>query len=151
MQSTTEDPAFSSNPQALDATKKKKGKRLLPIDEVKKIVSYFNTFATKSTISAGCFNIALVANNVAQIKQICAPSGGRVAKWNAVNIVLLTFVCISLFLQFIVAIVLAFLAKQGDFIDDNKRNQLIRSNNGATILVLIITVINIFVNVFMTT
>ena len=69
--------------------------------------------------------------------------------WNALNIVLLTFVCLSLFLQFVIAIVLVFLAKSGEFIDDDKGNQLIRSNNGATILVLCVSIINIFINVFL--
>ena len=68
--------------------------------------------------------------------------------WNPMNIVILTFVCVSLFLQFVVAIALVFLAKQGEFIDDDKRNQVIRSNNGVTVLVLLVSIINIFINVF---
>ena len=73
---------------------------------------------------------------------------GQSNQWNALNIVLLTFVCLSLLLQFVIATVLVFLAKSGEFIDDDKRNQLIRSNNGATILVLCVSIINIFINVF---
>jgi hypothetical protein len=69
-------------------------------------------------------------------------------KWTTINIVILSFVCVSLFMQFIVGIVLVFLAKQGEFIDEDKRNQLIRSNNGVTLLVLFVSIINIFINVF---
>lgn len=68
--------------------------------------------------------------------------------FTSINIVILTFVCLSLVLQFLVAVVLVFLAKSGEFIDEEKRNQLIRNNNGVTILVLIISIINIFINVF---
>jgi len=68
--------------------------------------------------------------------------------WTAINIVILSFVCLSIFLQLVVGIVLVFLAKQGEFIDEDKRNQLIRSNNGVTLLVLFVSVINIFINVF---
>jgi ABC-type sugar transport system permease subunit len=140
---TTEDPAHSS-------TKKGVMKHnFMPFDEVKKIASIFNSFATKKTFSTSLFNIALIATNIAQIKQLAAPSGGRKPNWSAINIVCLVFVCLSLFLQFIVAFVLAFLAKQGEFIDDDARNRLIRSNNFATILVLIISVINIFISVFL--
>lgn len=69
--------------------------------------------------------------------------------WTALNIVLLFFVCLSLFLQFGVAVALVFLARRGEFIDEDKRNELIRHNNGVTILVLIISVINIFINIFL--
>jgi ABC-type sugar transport system permease subunit len=147
---TTEDPAHTSSPN--DRNRKSTHKHhFMPLDEVKKIVGVFNSFATKKTFSTSLFNVALVATNVAQIKQICAPSGGRLPTWNAINIVCLVFVCFSLVLQFLVALVLAFLAKSGEFIDDDSRNRLIRSNNFATILVLIISVINIFVNVFLST
>lgn len=124
---------------------------LWPTDQVKHMVSLFNSFATRKTISIGFFNVALVATNVAQIKQIAKPADGTPANWSPINIVILVFVCISLVLQFLVAIVLFLLAKAGEFIDDQARARLIRSNNLATILVLIISVINIFVNVFLNT
>jgi ABC-type sugar transport system permease subunit len=144
MSPTTEDPAHSNSKNAI------KKHMFMPFDEVKRIAGIFNSFATKKTFSTGLFNIALIATNVAQIKQLAAPSGGRKPDWSAINIVCLVFVCISLFLQFVVGFVLAFLAKQGEFIDDDARNRLIRSNNCATILVLIISVINIFISVFIT-
>lgn len=107
------------------------------------LTNIFNSYATKKTYATGFFNLALVATNFAQMKQLIT-----LAKWVPLNIVLLTFVCVSLLFQFVVAILLIFLAKSDEFIDENKRNQLIRSNTGTTILVLIISVINIFINVF---
>ena len=38
--------------------------------------------------------------------------------------------------------------KQSEFIDDDKRAQLIRGNNWVTVFVLAIAVLNIFINVF---
>lgn len=120
-------------------------KNFKPLDllDLKGLTDIFNSYATKKTYATGFFNIALVATNFAQMKQLITKD-----TWNAINIVIMTFIGLSLILQFLVAILLVFLAKQGEFIDENKRNQLIRSNNGATILVLIISVINIFINVF---
>ena len=68
--------------------------------------------------------------------------------YTTINIIILAFVSLSLVLQFLVAVALVFLAKNGEFIDEDKRNQLIRNNNGVTVLVLIISIINIFINVF---
>jgi hypothetical protein len=120
-------------------------KNFKPLDllDLKGLTDIFNSYATKKTYATGFFNIALVATNFAQMKQLIIKD-----TWNAINIIIMTFIGLSLLLQFFVAILLVFLAKQGEFIDENKRNQLIRSNNGATILVLIISVINIFINVF---
>ena len=60
----------------------------------------------------------------------------------------MTFVGLSLLLQFVVAILLVFLAKSKEFIDEDKRNKLIRSNTVTTFLVLIVTILNIFISVF---
>lgn len=116
--------------------------------DVKRLTDIFNSYATRKTLATGFFNLALVATNFAQMKALIAPTQGRTTTWNALNIVLMTFIGLSLLLQFIVGIMLVFLAKQGEFIDEDKRNQLIRSNNGATLLVVAISIINIFINVF---
>ena len=103
----------------------------------------FNSFATRKTIAAGFFNLALVTTNFAQMKQLITKNS-----WVPLNIVCMTFVGLSLLIQFVVATLLVFLAKSGEFIDEDKRNQLIRSNNVTTFLVLIVTILNIFINVF---
>ena len=91
----------------------------------------------------GFFNLALVTSNAAQMKYLISK-----AQWNGLNITMLTFVCISLLLQFVLGVLLVFLAKQGEFVDEDKRNSLIRSNNFATLLSLAITIVNIFINIF---
>lgn len=110
------------------------------LDELNK---NFNSFATRKTIATGFFNLALVTSNFAQMKQLITKNN-----WVPINIICMTFVGVSLLLQFVVAIFLIFLAKSGEFIDEDKRNQLIRSNNFTTFLVLVITILNIFINVF---
>lgn len=116
--------------------------------DIKSLTNIFNSYATRKTLATGFFNLALVATNFAQMKQLIAPPQGRTTTWTPLNIVLMTFIGLSLLLQFVVGILLVFLAKQGEFIDEEKRNRLIRNNNGATLLVVAISIINIFINVF---
>lgn len=51
--------------------------------------------------------------------------------------------------KFVAGVVLVFLAKNSEFIDEEKREQLIRSNNFVTLLIVTISVINVFINVFL--
>ena len=64
------------------------------------------------------------------------------------NVVLLTVICLSMFLQLAVSGILVFLGKSDEFIDENKRKQLIDHNNMVTVLVGTISVVNVFLNVF---
>lgn len=121
---------------------------ITPHIDLKGLTDIFNSYATRKTLATGFFNLALVATNFAQMKSLIAPTQGRTTTWTPLNIVLMTFIGLSLLLQFIVGILLVFLAKQGEFIDEEKRNRLIRKNNGATLLVVAISIINIFINVF---
>ena len=70
------------------------------------------------------------------------------ADWNPMNIVIMTFIGISLLAQFVVGTALVFMAKKGEFIDEQQRIHLIRQNNFVTLLVLFTSVINIFINIF---
>ena len=148
-------PNTSSNGDATDPDSKKKRLHLakninIPLPginldiDLNKLNKVFDSYATKKTIATGFFNLALVATNFAQMKYLIAK-----AIWTGLNITLLTFVCLSLFLQFALGTLLVFLAKQGEFIDEEKRDQLIRSNNWATLIALAISIINIFINVFL--
>jgi hypothetical protein len=114
------------------------------------LTTIFDGYATKKTIATGFFNIALVTTNFAQMKDVITRAKKAVPAntWNGWLIAILSLVCISLTLQFVLAFILVFLAKSNELIDEHKRNQLIRSNNFTTLLVLVITIINIFVNVF---
>jgi hypothetical protein len=113
-----------------------------PID-VEKLSKAFNSYSSKKTYATGFFNLALVTTNFSQIKFLIT-----INNWIPLNIVLVTFVGISIVLQFSLAILLIFLVKQGEFVNDEKRDQLIRNNNWATVIVLTISIINIFINVF---
>jgi hypothetical protein len=64
------------------------------------------------------------------------------------NIVLLSAVCISVLFQFTVGAALVFISKEGEFIDEEKRVDLIKKNNYATLLVLATSIINIFISIF---
>jgi len=69
--------------------------------------------------------------------------------WVPLNIVVMSFIGTSLLCQFVVALTLVIVAKESEFIDEDKRNSLIRKNNFLTLLVLFITILNIFINVFL--
>ena len=69
--------------------------------------------------------------------------------WIAFNIIVMVSVCLSLILQFIIGVALVYMAKEGEFIDEYKRNELIKKNNFVTLLALIISFINIFLNMFL--
>ena len=70
-------------------------------------------------------------------------------QWQATNIVIISFVGLSLFMQFLMATVLVFIAKENEFIDEKKRNMLIRKNNLLSLLALCIAIVNIFTSVFL--
>ena len=69
--------------------------------------------------------------------------------WIAFNIIVMVSVCLSLVLQFIIGVALVYMAKEAEFIDEHKRNELIKKNNVVTLLALIISFINIFLNMFL--
>jgi hypothetical protein len=116
--------------------------------DIKKLVKVFNAYSDNKNIANGFFNISLVASNFSQMKLILFPPGNQVQAWAPLAITSLVFVSVSLFLQFLLAFILVFLAKHGEFLDETKRNALIRNNNMATIIVFFITVLNICINVF---
>ena len=68
--------------------------------------------------------------------------------WDALSIVILTFVSISIVAQSLVGFFLVFLAREAEFIDEAKRRELVRSNNYLTVMVLFTSIINIFISVF---
>ena len=122
----------------------------LPLSiDLKQLTTIFNSYATKKTIATGFFNLALLATNFAQMKAILLPPAEKGPQtWAPLTIVTLVFICLSLLLQFLLAFILVFLAKNGEFINEEKRNQLIRSNNVATLFCFFITVLNICIDIF---
>ena len=111
-----------------------------------RINQIFNTFSTKKTYAAGMLDLALMTSNFAQIKQLMNIQ--KTNPWQAIHIALFACVCISIFLQILCGILLVFLSKQTEFLDDEKRERVVRSNNFVTILIFIVVIINIFINVF---
>jgi hypothetical protein len=116
--------------------------------DIKKLTNIFNAYSNNKNIANGFFNISLVASNFSQMKLILFPPGNQIQTWAPLAITSLVFVCVSLLLQFLLAFILVFLAKNGEFLDEAKRNTLIRNNNISTIIVFFITILNICINVF---
>ena len=67
--------------------------------------------------------------------------------WTSLNISILVFVCLSLFMQILVALWLVFRSKHNDLLDEDKRDGLIRSNNITTLAVFFIAIFNLYINI----
>ena len=111
------------------------------------ISNLFDAYATKKTYAAGFFNLALIATNFTQLKHLLTMD--QTTLFCVLNISIMTFVCISLLLQIVVGIVLIYLARSGEFIEEQQRAKLIRQNNAVTFLIVAISIINVFINVFL--
>lgn len=111
------------------------------------LVHIFDSYATKKTFATSFFNLALIATNFTQLKHLISIS--QTGELGTLNTVILLCVIISLVLQVVVGAVLVFLAKNREFIDDEKRDQLIRSNNTVTLLIVTVSILNVFINVFL--
>ena len=129
------------------------------------LANIFNAFSTKKTYATGFFNLALIATNISQAKKLFMtqqqqsifPSPLNAAldtykmSLNIVDSVLIAFISVSLLLQLLVGVLLIFLARRAhnDFLSEEKREDLIKSNNSITCLVLAISIINVFINIFL--
>lgn len=116
--------------------------------DIKTLTTIFNSYSTNKTIAQGFFNISLLTSNFAQMKQLIYPPRSFGATWPPLAITCMVFIGCSLLLQFVLAVMLVFMAKNGEFLDDNKRNMLIHSNNISMVIVIFITILNICINVF---
>ena len=101
----------------------------------------FDSYASVKTYAAGFFNIALVTTNAVQLKQLITPTPPDIT--DGLTILLIACVCMSILLQIIVSVILVFMAKQSEFVDDEKRDALVKSNNWATILISAVSIINV--------
>lgn len=114
--------------------------------DIDALINMFDSYATKKTYATGFFNLAMIANNFVQLKDIIDLS--QTQRLDFLNIIILFFVLLSLVLQIVVGVVLIYLAKTNEFIDKDKRDQLIKRNNAVTFLVISISIINVFLNIF---
>lgn len=126
--------------------------------DLENLASIFNTFSTNKTYATGFFNLALIATNISQIKKLFLKQNEfkplldtYKISWNVIDITLIAFVSLSLILQIFVGVLLIFLARRshGEFLNEDKREELIKNNNSITCLVLAISIINVFINIFM--
>ena len=115
--------------------------------EFSDLTNIFNAYSTKKTFTTGLLDLALIATNFTQMKQLIIAR--RSAQWHVLDIVLMFSICTSLILQFLCGVFLVFSTKQEDFNDEAKRNISIKNNHTITLFVLSITVVNIFINVFL--
>jgi hypothetical protein len=79
--------------------------------DIEKLGKAFNSYSSKKTYATGFYNLALVTNNFSQIKYLIS-----INNWTTTNIVLVSFLGLSIVLQFGLAIMLVFLVKQAEFI-----------------------------------
>lgn len=115
--------------------------------DIDALINMFDSYATKKTYAAGFFNLALIATNFTQLKQLVQLS--QIQELDIINVIALFFIIISLLSQLVVGIILIYIAKTNEFIDQEKREQLIKRNNAVTFLIITISIINVFLNIFL--
>lgn len=108
----------------------------------------FNAYATKKTYATGLLDLALMATNFTQLKQLIIEKGLDDHQWQPIDIVLIFFISLSIIMQLICGMAMLFTAKH-EFINESDIRYVVIRNNWITMLVLAITVINLFINVFM--
>lgn len=118
-----------------------------PIPDFTHLTNLFTSYSTKKTFATGLLDLALIANNFSQMKQIIMAK--RLTTWQVLDIVIMFSICASLILQFICGVMIIFSTRQDEFLDDSKRPNLVKRNNVLTLLIVVICFINIFVNVFL--
>jgi hypothetical protein len=110
------------------------------------INNMFNAYSTRKTFATGLLDLALIATNFTQMKQVIQAK--QDSPWQPIDIVIIFAICLSIILQFICGVILLFSAKQ-EFLDEYEIDEIMQRNNSITVLVLAITIVNIFINVFL--
>ena len=105
-----------------------------------------HTYASRKSYATGLLDIALITSNLAHIKQIL--KNKETTKLNGLDVVLLCLIALSLFMQLICGLWLLFLPIKKEFVSEEEKNKHQKRENVFTSLVLIITIINLFINVF---
>ncbi|CAF0832486.1 unnamed protein product [Didymodactylos carnosus] len=105
----------------------------------------YNLYATKKTIGHGMLEFALLTSNAMQLRTLIIQKHRNVL-WT-VSIIL---VCVSILLQIGLGFLLVLIGK-GDIRNPSKQTKLERLNNLSLFLILLISICNIVINVFMTT
>ena len=120
----------------------------------------FDSYSTKKTIATGFFNVTMITTNFIQMKKMIDANN-----WTVINIIAFSVICLSLLIQFIVAFLLVRMGKSNEFSEirtqvtrkmtrsagvEEQKDILPSNNNIVTLLVAIISVLNIFVGIFTT-
>ncbi|CAF4059006.1 unnamed protein product [Rotaria magnacalcarata] len=105
----------------------------------------YNQYATKKTIGHGLLGFALLTSNAMQLRTL-ASQKQRDVIW-AASVVL---VCMSILVQIILAYLLVIVGK-GNIQDPQKQVKLQQYNNIALFLTTLVSMINVVINVFMST
>jgi hypothetical protein len=104
------------------------------------------TFASRKSYATGLLDIALITSNFAHIKQIF--KNKEKLEWSALDIILLCLISVSLLMQLICGLWLIFLPIKKEFATENEKEKHKTRENVFTFIILVITIINIFINVF---
>lgn len=105
----------------------------------------YNRYATKKTIGHGFLEFALITSNAMQLRTLIVQK-----HHDGIWVASLILVCISILAQIGLAYILVILAK-GDVQNPNKQEKLEKFNNIALFVTMLISMINVIINVFMST
>ena len=112
--------------------------------ELQDLNSSFNSFSNRKTFTTGLLDLTLLTSNFVQMKNLIITN-----KWTPINVILMMFIIISIGMQISCGVVLIFAARNFDeFTNAKNRRYSIRINNVITLLVLFISILNIFISVF---
>lgn len=114
----------------------------LQVDESPKSGINTNSYATKKTVSQGLFDVALLTANASQLKYSL-----QLGDKNKFYLVIVVLICTSIILQVLVGVLFIY---QGliNLNEPNRQKRLNIINNLSTIMVFVITVINVFISGF---
>ncbi|RWS27515.1 Ninjurin-1-like protein [Leptotrombidium deliense] len=135
---------MSSGTQLLNASKMKQGsnenKEAYKLD--------YSLYATKKNISQGLLDIAVLTANTTQLKTVLQRGTGDGSQGLYIYIVNLSLIGTSIALQIIVGIILLLNSRQN--INDVKVKNKAESCNSVILLIaFIITIVNVFIVVFL--
>merc|ERR1712029_1019925 len=102
-----------------------------------------NKYATKKTLSQGMLDIALLTSNAAHLKYVLSVGYDNHEYYTAV----LTIIILSLVLQ-LAAVILFLVVGSLDINKEEYHRTADKLNNAATILIFIITFLNVILNAF---
>jgi hypothetical protein len=109
----------------------------------------YNDFATKKTVAKGLMDVALLSTNTSQLK-VCLQLGPERQEFYYLLMMMLS---ISIILQTVIAVLLIYLGKsnitsEGSHVMSPKQKRCKDMNDAATVIVLVITFLNVIISSF---